>query len=359
MLAVDLFAGAGGLSIGIGRAGFRVLIANEIESDFATTYATNHPDARVLNIDIHKVDFDAERRALRIRKKDLDLLCGGPPCQGFSTVGSKRRQDPRNSLFYEFLRAVAAFMPKYVIFENVAGFKRLYDGEPYRCLLQEFEELGYHTRSAILEASEFGLPQIRKRTIVLASRKDCPTAELPVGHPANALSLMDAIGDLPPIGPSEAAHAYACPPQNEYQKLMRGECQVLTEHNASNYGPKMRRILDLVPPGGSVKDLPPELQPESCFGNTYARLLPDRPTPTITRNFGTPSSSRCIHPEQPRALSTREGARLQGFPDSYRFHGGKTSKNLQIGNAVPPILGEVVARQIVHALQLCPGGARS
>jgi DNA (cytosine-5)-methyltransferase 1 len=356
MQAVDLFAGAGGLSIGIERAGFTARLANEIETDMARTYAHNHTDTRVINRDIHEVDFGAERRSLRIKKKQLDLLCGGPPCQGFSTVGSKRRQDPRNSLFYEFLRAVDAFLPKYVIFENVAGFKRLYNGQAYETLLTEFAEMGYHTDSGILEASQFGLAQVRKRTIVLASRKDCAFAKLPVGDPARALSLMDAISDLPPIGANESAETYLTEPQNDYQRMMRGGVKVLTEHNASNYGAKMRKILELVPPGGSVKDLPPELQPENYFGNTYARLWPDRPAPTITRNFGTPSSSRCIHPFQNRALSTREGARLQGFPDHYQFQGGKTSKNLQIGNAVPPILGEVVARQVADALSHCPGG---
>ena len=113
----------------------------------------------------------------------------------------------------------------------------------------------------------------------------------------------------------------------------------------------MREILSLIPPGGSVADLPERLRPRSYFANTYARLLPDRPAPTITRNFGTPSSSRCVHPFQNRALSTREGARLQGFPDAYHFVGGKQSKNLQIGNAVPPILGEAVARAVAAALR--------
>nr|WP_237732020.1 DNA cytosine methyltransferase [Bathymodiolus thermophilus thioautotrophic gill symbiont] len=126
---------------------------------------------------------------------------------------------------------------------------------------------------------------------------------------------------------------------------------MLTEHNASNYGAKMQEILSLVPQGGSVNDLPKRLMSKSYFSNTYARLLPYTVAPTITRNFGTPSSSRCIHPFQNRALSTREGARLQGFPDNYVFYGSKTSKNLQIGNAVPPVLGEVIGQQIINSMQ--------
>lgn len=164
------------------------------------------------------------------------------------------------------------------------------------------------------------------------------------------LTLMDAISDLPAIGGGESANFYLTKPQNEYQRFLRGDCVTLTEHNAANYGAKMREILELVPPGGTVNDLPLRLRPKNYFGNTYARLLPDEPSPTITRNFGTPSSSRCIHPFQNRALSTREGARLQGFPDNYVFHGGKGSKNLQIGNAVPPIFGEVIARMIIKKI---------
>ncbi len=132
---------------------------------------------------------------------------------------------------------------------------------------------------------------------------------------------------------------------------MRNGCTVLTEHNSSKYGHKMQEILSLIPAGGTVNDLPKRLRPKSYFSNTYARLCPNEPSPTITRNFGTPSSSRCVHPYQNRALSTREGARLQGFPDDYIFCGSKTSKNLQIGNAVPPILGKVIAKEIMKSIE--------
>lgn len=160
---------------------------------------------------------------------------------------------------------------------------------------------------------------------------------------------MQAISDLPPIEAGEEKNYYIGSPRNPYQKELRGSQKVLTEHNAANYGEKMREILRLVPPGGTVNNLPQRLRPQKYFGNTYARLVPDQPSPTITRNFGTPSSSRCIHPFQNRALSTREGARLQGFPDHYQFYGSKVSKNLQIGNAVPPIFGEVIAREIIKS----------
>ena len=357
--AVELFAGAGGLSIGLERAGIRVAIANEIMPDFAATLAANHPDTRVLNEDIHKIDFRAELRKLGL--KSVDVLSGGPPCQGFSTIGSKNRQDPRNSLFYEYLRAVAETKPTYTIFENVSGFKRMYGGFAYETLVKELGELGYDTKCRILNAADYGAPQIRFRTIVLGWKRGRKPLDFPAPtHGAKPglrpyVTLMEAIGDLPALAAGQSAFRYATPPQTEYQAWVRGGQTELTEHNAANYGEKMREILRTIPEGGSVKDLPARLRPRSAYGNTYARLLPDEPSPTITRNFGTPSSSRGVQPYQPRALSTREGARLQGFPDSYRFVGGKQSKNLQIGNAVPPILGEAIARAVRRALN--GGGA--
>lgn len=357
LYAVELFAGAGGLSIGLENAGFTVAIANEIEKDFATTFALNHPSTKVINKDIHEVDFAEEIKQLGISK--IHLLSGGPPCQGFSTVGSKNEKDPRNSLFFEFLRAVAELKPNYILFENVSGFKKMYSGYAYLTLLKELAVLGYETNSAVLESSCFGLPQKRQRTIIIGWKKGLVKVELPSPTHSDKpdlfshnkkLTLMDAISDLPELSVGESKDYYKTEPQNEFQKKMRKNSVTLTEHNAANYGEKMQEILSLIPFGGSVDDLPERLRPKSYFKNTYSRLLPDHPTPTITRNFGTPSSSRCVHPFQNRALSTREGARLQGFPDNYKFYGSKISKNLQIGNAVPPIFGEIIAREIIKSI---------
>jgi len=355
--AVELFCGAGGLALGLGQAGFRTAYATDHDADCCASFSRNHPEAEVTCADIHEIDFRKLRRDLRLQ--DLDLLAGGPPCQGFSTVGSKREQDPRNSLFYEFLRAVAQLEPRTVLFENVSGFRRMYEGRAFDTLTAELTDLGYDFTHAVLNASDYGLPQHRLRTIVLAWRRGSAPATLP--PPTHAedpglfgllpkLPLIDAISDLPPLRAGQSKRSYKCEPMNDYQATMRNGADALTEHSAANYGPKMQEILDLIPPGGSVNDLPARLRPRGYFANTYARLRPDEPSPTITRNFGTPSSSRCVHPFQSRALSTREGARLQGFPDSYAFGGGKGSKNLQIGNAVPPVLGRVVAQVIRDSL---------
>jgi len=349
MLAVDLFSGAGGLSLGLERAGIKSVVANEIQRDFAETHRLNFPSCRMVNKPICEVDFAAEVGSLGLLGR-VDLVAGGPPCQGFSTVGKKDAADPRNSLFVQFLRVVEEVRPRFVLFENVAGFRRLYKGEMYRKTVEGLDFLGFDHVSSVLNARDYGAPQSRERTIILAWRR----GERPVSLPTPAhgsdgtpfLTLMDAISDLPPLGPGECRSDYHTPPQNEYQASMRALGAPLSEHRCSRYGDHIREVMSHVPEGGSIMDVPERLRPRGYFKNTYARLLPDRPCPTITRNFGTPSSSRCIHPYQDRGLSTREGARIQGFPDHYRFRGGKGSKNLQIGNAVPPALAFVLGERI-------------
>lgn len=340
------------MCLGMKSAGVEVVLSNEMEADFAKTHELNFPDSKMINGDVSLVDFRAELRGIGLKPGDIDIVAGGPPCQGFSTVGKKNLRDPRNSLFAQFLRAVEEVEPKYVIFENVSGFKRLYSGQIYEKVLRGLSELGFDHISEILNARDFGAPQSRERTIILAWRKGLkPVSMPPATHGASRpfLTLLEAISDLPYLHPGEERVDYLCDPENAYQGQMRAAGAVLTEHSCARYGDRMRLVISKVPPGGSVMDLPEELRPKGYFKNTYARLVPDAPSPTITRNFGTPSSSRCIHPFQNRALSTREGARIQGFPDHYRFHGSKGRKNLQIGNAVPPILGEVLARQVVES----------
>lgn len=349
MTCVDLFAGAGGMCLGLERAGMKMILANELEKKSAETHKANFPGCRMVEGDIKEVDF---RRELHLTGHDgVDVVAGGPPCQGFSTVGKKNKGDPRNSLFEQYLRCVSELSPKYVIFENVSGFRRLYGGEAYDRTVEGLSRLGFDHVSAVLDASRYGTPQCRERTIILGWRRGLNPLELPPPTHGEGLkppvTLWEAISDLPELAPRQSLSEYKSPPGNEYQRLMRAGNPGLHDHLCSNYGDRMRLVMSHVPEGGSIMDVPEHLRPKGYFKNTYARLLPDRPAPTITRNFGTPSSSRCIHPFQHRALSTREGARLQGFPDSFAFKGCRGSKNLQIGNAVPPMLAEAMGRLVV------------
>ena len=352
---IDLFSGAGGLSCGLTKEGIKSKVAVEIEKDFAETFKLNHKNCHVINNDIANVDF------YEIAKKQtsgtFDLVCGGPPCQGFSTVGKKNEKDIRNSLFWQFLRAVEEINPKIVLFENVSGFKKLYKSIAFDTLKLELNKLGYQVKSKILNAVDFGTPQHRKRTIIVGFKKgilfDFPT---PTHNLEGNMSkkkyntITDAISDLPILKANQSKKKYL-KSKTTYQKELRGSEKILTEHNSTNYGKRMKLILSMIPKNGSVNDLPPQLRPRNCFKNTYARLNNNYPSPTITRNFGTPSSSRCIHPSQNRALSTREGARLQGFQDSYKFFGSKTSKNLQIGNAVPVYLASAIGKEIYKSFR--------
>ena len=351
---LDLFAGCGGLSLGLESAGFRTVAANELEPNFCSTFALNHPAARVIQGSI--LDRQIFQQILEV-SKGVDVVAGGPPCQGFSTVGKKDEEDPRNQLFHAFLETVSILSPKIVLFENVSGFKRLYQGRAFSTLMEALDRMGYRSESRVLNAAAFGAPQIRERTIVVAwSRGFAQAFRFPEETHAPAADLFgrlpfitmgEALSDLPLVGMGERSENYRTPPQNAFQSLMRersGSC--LQEHDGPNHGGRLMSVLATVPPGGSIQDVPVELRPKGYFLNTYARLWWDRPATTITRNFGTPSSSRCIHPLTDRGLTTREGARLQTFPDHFQFTGSRSEKNLQIGNAVPPLLGQALGQAI-------------
>ena len=225
---IDLFCGAGGFSLGLSKNNIDIVLANEIEKDFAKTFELNHPKTKMLNEDIRNIDFKKELK--KIGYKSIDILCGGPPCQGFSTVGSKNKKDKRNSLFWEFLRAVNETNPKVVIFENVAGFKSLYNGQAYETLIRELENIGYNVSSDILNSADYGLPQLRKRTIVVGILKEY-SFEFPLNIKSKNknlfedkyLTIMSAISDLPKLCVGEEKKEYSCSPKNDYQKKNEGK----------------------------------------------------------------------------------------------------------------------------------------
>lgn len=359
---VDLFAGAGGFSAGLEMAGFESIFAVEIDKDAVATYRANNPSAEMFDANIADLKTEGLASRLGLKSGELELLVGGPPCQGFSTVGKKDSSDPRNQLFRHYFRIVDALRPKFVAFENVTGFRRMYGGSVFEAVCEEFTKHGYDVEGRILNAVNFGVPQLRERTIVLGVPRGCArpwpqethdVGDSPALYLKPAVTLGQALSDLPTVKSGKSATAYATLPANAYQCLMRGKSSQLTEHEGPNHGESLMRVIQNVPPGGSIKDIPKQYRPTSGFANTYARLWWDRPSTTITRNFGTPSSSRCIHPYQDRGLTTREGARLQSFPDGFKFIGTRTSKNLQIGNAVPPLLARAIGQSLLTALGLC------
>jgi DNA (cytosine-5)-methyltransferase 1 len=353
---IDLFAGVGGLSYGFAHSdSFEIVAANEILSPMARAYSINHPGVAVYNIDIAEFGSQQLRDDLGLEPGEIDIVVGGPPCQAYSTVGKRLINDPRGKLFQEYFRILQEIRPKLFIFENVKGLLSMQGGELLATIIDLFRSLGYQVEYKLLNAADFGAPQIRERVIIVGTLEPekfaypapthaSPDSPLIEAGLAPHITIGEAIGDLPLIRTGEEATYYASDPQNEYQSLMRaGAPALLEDHSAPNNSSHLVRIMEILPEGGGPEDLPPELKPRSGFKNTYSRLWWDRPSTTVTRNLSTPSSSRCIHPLAPRPLTTREGARLQGFPDNYKFFGTRSDRNLQIGNAVPVPLSEALA----------------
>jgi len=362
----DLFAGAGGLSYGFFLTKrFNIIGANEILKDAGIAYKLNHPETKVFIKDICELTREDIEKEIGGCIKKIDIVIGGPPCQAYSTAGKRLMSDPRAILFQEYIRILRELNPRIFVFENVKGLLSMQKGELFERIIKEFKSLEYKVYFKLLNSADFGVPQQRERVIVVGTklRKKYlfpnPThynpekkVDLFSGNLKPYLTLGEAISDLPSLSNNDRKDQYATPPQNEFQKLMReNQQQKLTEHSSPKNNEWLVKIMKIMPEGGSPKDLPEELRPKSGFGNSYCRLWWDKPSTTITRNLGTPSSARSIHPRDPRPLSTREGARLQSFPDNYLFYGSKSSKNLQIGEAVPPLFAKAIAESIIKHME--------
>ncbi len=367
---LDLFCGVGGFSNGFEATGeFEVVAGADLLGDRLDTFCANHPTAIGHGGDIRGLSADA----LLSGTPQPFVVIGGPPCQGFSSIRPFRNiewNDPRNNLGEEFCRVVAATNPEWLVFENVVGLLKHDRGRALTALVGGFEALGYRVSYRVLNAAYYGLPQRRERLIIVGSRKGKPFEWPTPSHRHNhrsmagnsnvlitpqvglfddtapALTLMDAIGDLPQLSSGQRAEHYACVPQNRYQELLRFNSETLTMHNATAHSPEMLNIIRHA--GSNIHALPPGMV-TSGFSTCYSRLDADEPANTITVNFVHPASNRCIHPFQDRALTPREGARLQSFPDVFKFTGTRSQIVKQIGNAVPPLLGKVIAEAILDA----------
>lgn len=348
---IDLFAGVGGLSYGFANnASFDIVMANEIEKDIAIAYSLNNPKTKMLNDDIK--NLTKEKIFEAIGNEKIDVVIGGPPCQSYSTLG-KRRMDERAHLFKEYLRLLEIVQPTLFLFENVSGLLSMQKGALIETIKKEFQKRGYIVKSKLLNAVDYGVPQYRER-VILVGMKNRNTFDYPLPtHGENRLpyrTVEDAFSDLPCLNSGEVATAYATSPNNDFQNFLRKNSSGLNDNVAPYNGGHLIRIMRALPDGGSKYDLPEGIRPRSGYGNTYAKMWWKKPAPTVTRNFATPSSSRCVHPRDSRAMTTREGARLQSFPDNYQFYGSRSMRNLEIGNAVPPLLSIALAKEVEKAL---------
>lgn len=351
---IDLFAGVGGLSYGFSRfQDFHVIAANEIEKDISIAYSLNYPDVRMVNCDINDLTREVLEEVLD--GETIDIVVGGPPCQSYSTLG-RRQMDDRANLFMQYKRILQILTPRAFVFENVVGILSMDKGRLFQQVQAEFEQLGYFLKYKVMNAVDYGVPQQRER-VILVGIKGENRFEFPDPTHGKGLKpyvmLKDAIGDLPVLKSGQSATEYVHDADNEFLKFVRADGgQVVSEHTAPKNGEHLIRIMEALQDGQSKNDLPEEIRPKSGYGNTYAKLWWERPSTTITRNFACPSSSRCIHPRDSRAMTIREGARLQSFPDNYQFYGSDGKKRLEIGNAVPPLLSVAIARQMLKALHM-------
>jgi len=339
---IDLFCGSGGLSLGLAQAGWTALGAVDHWPDAVSTYRQNFPGHRCEKAEIQ--DLSASRLGVLLDERP-DWVVGGPPCQGFSTVGRRERDDPRNRLVREFHRVVSVLEPSGFLIENVTGLR---DMRFVREIVALFDPLGYEVNAFVLAAADYGVPQLRRRILFVGSREGrtfVPPA--PTHTPDRYVTVWDAIGDLPELQPGEEKTTYDGPPQTDYQAELRRDSDRLQGHVASAHPRHLVKAISYIPDGGNRRSIPSEHQPRSGFHNSYSRLDSRSPAVAVTQNMGKPSGTRCIHPFQHRGLTAREGARLQGFPDTFHFTGGITSQRLQIANAVSPIF----ANQIAQALQ--------
>lgn len=342
---IDLFSGVGGLSFGFTSAGFKVLLANEIDSQIAYSYSKNHPSVKMINSDITKLDIQT---VFAPYKSSIDVVTGGPPCQGFSQKGSRRFfDDERNFLFKYFLQVVEYVRPRYFVMENVPNLLTSQKGYFRDLIVHLFNNIGYQVDTGILDASEFGVPQIRKRAIIIGRLGD---KNICLSRSINKqkVTVKDAIGDLEYLnsGQGENIQEYITSPSSDYQIIMRQNANLLFNHVATKHSQFAIYKMGLIPIGKGKESLPTELLTKSIYSGTWSRMKYDEPSVTITTRFDTPSSGRFTHPVLDRAITVREAARLQSFPDNFLFYGTKSSQMKQVGNAVPPLLAKEIAQMI-------------
>lgn len=340
---IDLFSGAGGLSYGFEQAGFNVLLGVDNEQSALDTFKKNHKNSEILNSDITKITYEQDIKPI-IGNKKIDVIVGGPPCQGMSLSGPRKFEDPRNRLYLSFIRLVKEIKPQAFVIENVTGIISLYKGEIKNRIIKEFNEMGYKVQYKTLVASEHGVPQKRKRVIFVGTKSDGFVYPKPCDY---TVTTEMAISDLPPLESElgTPVSKYHMAPLNDYQLLMRDKSNELHNHVAANHSQRIKDIISLVPDGGNYKDLPEEYRETRKFNVAWTRFPSNKPSPTIDTGH-----RHHFHYKYNRVPTVRESARLQSFPDTFIFTGNKTQQFRQVGNAVPPILAKTIAKELLDYL---------
>lgn len=378
---VDIFAAPGGLSLGFKMAGFNVLAAVDVDSYGLETYCYNFPEVKVLCRDVKTLNGQELLVSIGLSKGEIDVMGGGPPCQGFSTVGRVKIaslvrsgawelqngnprliDDPRNLLYKEFIRLVRDCAPKFFVMENVKGMTSYRNGKLMEEIRKDFEMAGYNVDYKLLDAANFGVPQHRKRVFFIGNRlglrNPFPEAQQTSSNQRNFISVWDAIGDLPTLraGNGQEIMNYNKGSFHPYQDWARTGSSYVYNHVARPHTLRDIKTFKQMRPGSKWGDLPHEYRKlygyrDDIFHDKFKRLWKrEKPAWTITAHL-CKDGYVYIHPTQSRTITVREAARLQSFPDWFIFKGSRTSQFKQVGNAVPPLLAKTVALSIKKALE--------
>jgi DNA (cytosine-5)-methyltransferase 1 len=338
---IDLFSGCGGLSKGFLDAGYQVPLGIDYSKDAIKTFDYNHPDSKGIVADL------LTKTPLEIQEdvgiKDIDVIIGGPPCQGFSLAGKRIIDDDRNKLYQSFVAFVKHFQPKAFLMENVPNIISMGKGAVKDAIITEFEELGYTVTYKILLASDFGVPQNRKRAFFIGLQNDI-TFSFPSKKTLEKINSFNAISDLPEDSVEDNT-PYVLNSLSTYQTIMRKKSTGIYNHQITNHKEKTVGIIALVPDGGNYKSLPKELQQTRNVNIAWTRLNSQKPSFTIDTGH-----RHHFHYKFNRVPTVRESARIQSFGDDFIFLGSKTSQYRQVGNAVPPLLAKALAEQLKQYL---------
>lgn len=334
---IDLFCGCGGLSYGFIEAGYEIVLGIDHWKDAITTFENTHKNAKGLVADLFNETPKQISEKTGIKK--VDLIIGGPPCQGFSIAGKRIVDDERNKLYKSFVSFVEYYKPKAFLMENVPNIVSMGQGIVKDTIIKDFEKLGYTIVYRVLMASEYGVPQNRKRAFFIGT-KGKKEFVFPDASNKKMISAKDAISDLPEKSVADG-NKYKSEPKSEYQKIIRKDSSGLFNHETTNHSEQTIEIISMVPDGGNYKNLPKELQQTRNVHIAWTRLNSNKPSFTIDTGH-----RHHFHYKFNRVPTVRESARIQSFPDNFIFLGSKTSQYKQVGNAVPPILAKALAEEL-------------
>ncbi|WP_243388020.1 DNA cytosine methyltransferase [Bacillus kexueae] len=347
---IDMFSGCGGLSRGFMDAGYEILLGVDNEAIALKTFKENHGQAEVLQADLFDPTTILEMKKI-IGNKTVDLIVGGPPCQGFSLTGPRNADDKRNTLFKSMVEAAKVFRPQAFVLENVPGLATLYKGKVKDQIIESFSNLGYKVNYQILYAPDYGVPQIRKRIFFVGVKGEKTFVfPEPTHFPHEYITCGDAISDLHDrdgdnLG--DEIDEYKNRPFTDYQKRMREKTSILYNHVGTKHTDHVKNVISMVPEGGNHKDLPPGVGESRKFNEAWTRYHSQKPSKTIDTGH-----RNHFHYKYNRVPTVRENARLQTFTDDFVFFGTKTQQYRQVGNAVPPLLGYHIAKKLKSYLKI-------